>query len=608
MHPAVAPALLTFGSALALGGYIAARRERSALRVWLLALLAALAVWSLGSILRFSVATPAGVWSALHVVFLGSFFAPPLWFLAMHEIARPVRGEASARRSLLSAALLAPSALFYLAFLTNDAHRLVLRHPDPDLLVRGPLVWAGPLFWSFVATAYAFVAAGALILWRGAGPRAAEYRYPRVSALWAAALLPVVASSAYVFQWVPIRFDPTPSLLGVSVLLISLSVFRYELLESSPLARRDLIEHLDEGVLLASPEGRVLVSNSAAAALLGAERRALAGRDLAEALSGLAGAGEAERPSRLDALASSQGSERIELAGPSGRRVEVRVAALRGESGRVVGRLAVLRDRTQERRDELQGRHAQMLDSLGTLAAGIAHEVNNPLAYIRANLSQVQRMGEQVEAAAAAGGPEAKLAAELADLREIAEETLDGIERIGSIVADIRTLGGVSRNDVFGELSLNQVASDALRLSNLHRDPAIQLETALAEPLPAVEGSAPRLVQAVLNLLINARQALAGRDAARISIESRVEPAFVALRVGDNGAGISPELQERIFDPFFSTKGPGRGTGLGLSISLDIARDHGGSLRVESAPGQGTVFELRLPRRPGDVGGAAGGR
>src|SRR5262249_38275094 len=132
---------------------------------------------------------------------------------------------------------------------------------------------------------------------------------------------------------------------------------------------------------------------------------------------------------------------------------------------------------------------------------------------------------------------------------------------------------------------------------------AIQL--ALAESAPT-RGNADRLVQVVVNLLVNARQALAGIAGARIAIETRAEAGEGLLEVRDNGPGIPEAVLDGVVDPFFTTRGPDEGTGLGLAIAFDIAREHGGALEVSSAPGQGACFVLRLPRRSGYAAGAGG--
>ena len=267
---------------------------------------------------------------------------------------------------------------------------------------------------------------------------------------------------------------------------------------------------------------------------------------------------------------------------------------VRDPRGEAVGQYLLLRDRTEERRFERIARQTQRMQTVGTLAAGIAHEVNNPLAFIRANLTEIQRLGEIAESHRQ--GPEAKLAAELADLPGIAAETLDGIHRIERIVSGIRRLS-TPRGEPVGRVDLNEVARDAVRLANLHRDTSVAVEVELWQQAVWVEGSARRLVQAVLNVVMNAHQALEHRPDRRIAIATRIDGDRAVIEVTDNGPGIARELQERIFDPFFTTKDPDQGTGLGLAIAFDIARDHGGLLDVSSRSGEGATFAFRLPAR-----------
>jgi len=197
---------------------------------------------------------------------------------------------------------------------------------------------------------------------------------------------------------------------------------------------------------------------------------------------------------------------------------------------------------------------------VGTLVAGIAHEVNNPLAFIHANLMQIQRFGEIVEAHRE--GPAAKLAGEHADLAPIAAETLDGIQRIERIVADMRRLSS-SREETLVRIDLNEVARNAIRLANLHRDASVAIEVSFwGEPL-CVEGSAQRLVQAVLNVLVNSRQALGRRQDGQIALCVRTDADLAVIEVRDNGPGIPRELHERIFDPFLRRRIPTRGPAWG---------------------------------------------
>ena len=354
-----------------------------------------------------------------------------------------------------------------------------------------------------------------------------------------------------------------------------------------------MIEHLPDGVVLADAGGAILDLNPAAAAILGVAGASLRQRPLAALLDDfLLDADVVHFRAALAQLGETGAPLAAELATPDHRRIEFSAMLVRDARGEPVGQCAVLRDRTEERRFERLVRQTQRLQTVGTLVAGIAHEVNNPLAFIHANLMQIQRLGEIAEAHRT--GPEAKLAAELADLGPIAAETLDGIVRIERIVADMRRLS-TSRDDSFARVDLNDVARDAIRLANLHRDASIAIDVAYTREPLWLEGSAQRLVQAVLNVLMNSRQALGRRRDGHIALRVRADADQAVIEVSDDGPGIAPELHERIFDPFFTTKDPDQGTGLGLAVALEIARDHGGVLDVRSRPGEGATFSLRLP-------------
>jgi len=349
---------------------------------------------------------------------------------------------------------------------------------------------------------------------------------------------------------------------------------------------------------MATAGGVILDSNPRAALILGSSPEALRGRHLADAFANRAPeAQRREQQERLERVALCSDPLVMELCTGDERRIEARVACVRDADGVVSGQFAVLRDRTEERRGERVARQTQRFESVGTLAAGIAHEVNNPLAFIRANLSQIYRMGELVEQVADRVEDDAgrKLVHELVDLRTIAEETLDGIARIERIVVDMRELAN-SPEQMRESVDLNVCARDAVRLANLRQELNIRVVTRLEEGLPLVMGASQRLVQALLNLVVNARHVLHDKPDGLIQLETRRADGRVEVLVSDNGIGISEEIQERIFDPFFTTKDPDQGSGLGLAIAFDILNDHGGSLEVRSRPGEGACFIASLPR------------
>jgi PAS domain S-box-containing protein len=592
MHPAVLPAALAFAASLAMAAYVAPQREKTDLHWLLLALLGSLMLWTLGTLSRFCVTSPAGLHASLRLLFLGVFAAPPLWLLLAASYAR--LGIAVRRRGLYLV-LMVPSALAYLALLTNEGHRLVLREESFAALEAGGAAWAGPVFWTFLAWAYTCVFGGALIYLATAGRMVAGDERRRGLLLALASAIPLVVSPIYLFRLLPVPFDLTPASLVISLLISSAAVFRYRLLQSLPVGRRDVIEHLHDGVVMASASGVILDLNPAAERILGRRAWDLRRRPLAAVLADLAP--ERQGPAlreALEQLPRRREPVALELRTTDERRIALSAARTRDGSGGETGQFAVLRDRTDERRLEHLLQQTQRLQTVGTLAAGIAHEVNNPLAFIRANLSQIHRMGELVEQG---GEGSEKLGEELADLRQIAEETLDGIARIARIVGDMRGLASepAEGDEPFVDVDVNAVVRDAIRLANLHRKQVVDLKMLLSDELPAIHGSPERLVQALLNLLLNAKRAVEGARRPRISVTTERDDDAVAIRVSDNGPGIAYEIQERIFDPFFTTKGPDQGTGLGLSIAFDIIRDHGGVLEVRSRPGGGAAFVARIP-------------
>ncbi len=248
--------------------------------------------------------------------------------------------------------------------------------------------------------------------------------------------------------------------------------------------------------------------------------------------------------------------------------------------------VGVIRDITERKRLEGQLRLADRMASVGTLAAGVAHEINNPLAYVSANLSY---LGELLAEPTLADR-------ELADMREAVAEALEGTGRVRTIVQDLRAFARADEEQ-YGPVEVHPVLDGALRLvrSELQHRARLVREDA---PVPAVLGNAVRLGQVFINLFVNALQAFPERPAAdnRLRVATRTcAPGWVEVEVEDNGGGMSPEVQQRIFDPFFTTKPAGVGSGLGLAICHTIVQAMGGTIEVRSTLGRGTTFRLVLP-------------
>jgi signal transduction histidine kinase len=273
--------------------------------------------------------------------------------------------------------------------------------------------------------------------------------------------------------------------------------------------------------------------------------------------------------------------------------VSVAAAPLATRDGSIHGLVLIVRDRREVAGLRLRLITSGRLAAVGELAAGIAHEINNPLAFVRANLGHLRREWELLVGGLDKPEIDAGLRASLAEWGAVLEESLDGVDRAGAIVRDVRDFshaGGEAREPA----DLNTLVEAALRMATPQLARGVQIERAFGE-LPAVPCSPQRLKQLFLNLVVNAIQAVGAEGAIRVETRRSGERAVVI--VVDDGCGIAPEDLERIFDPFFTTKPAGEGTGLGLAISHEIARSHGGAIRVESELGRGTRVRVELPLR-----------
>jgi signal transduction histidine kinase len=229
-------------------------------------------------------------------------------------------------------------------------------------------------------------------------------------------------------------------------------------------------------------------------------------------------------------------------------------------------------------RNELERRlvQADKLSSIGLLAAGVAHEVNTPLAVIS---TYAQMLAKQIS------GDDQKSRL----LEKIAKQTFRASEIVNSLLSFSRV-----SPTAFDEVSLNRIIRETLPLVEHQMEKAaIKVQLDLEEQLPLVKANVGKLQQVFLNLFLNARDAM--EVGGTLDVRSRSEGPSVWVDVIDTGRGILPENLPRIFDPFFTTKPGRKGTGLGLSVTYGIVREHGGTIEVESQPGQGTRFHLEFP-------------
>jgi signal transduction histidine kinase len=257
------------------------------------------------------------------------------------------------------------------------------------------------------------------------------------------------------------------------------------------------------------------------------------------------------------------------------------------EKGRVEAVVVHSRDVTETRKLEEQLMHSQKIESIGTLAGGVAHEINNPINGI---MNYAELILDRLEK----DNPAAEFA------REILHET----RRIAKIVKNLLTFARHEKQS-HSPAQLADIVSSVLSLiQTVMRHDQIDLRVEIPDDLPKIKCRSQQIQQVVMNLMTNARDALNERypgyssekklrvSAGLIEKEHR---RFIRTTVEDSGTGIPAEIRDRIFDPFFTTKPKETGTGLGLSISYGIVKDHGGELSVESEPGRCTRFHLDLP-------------
>ncbi len=272
---------------------------------------------------------------------------------------------------------------------------------------------------------------------------------------------------------------------------------------------------------------------------------------------------------------------------------EITASPLRNAQGSPISILIVKRDVTLEKEYQAKYYHAEKMATIGLLAAGVAHEINNPLAAISGFAEGLKRRLPRLQAALGQADGFQDLAV---DFEEYVGTILNECDRCRDIVQGLLTFSP-RQNAEFARVDLNQLVEDVLRLlqHQLRRYPPDSVRLALAASAPEARGVAPELKQVVLNLVLNGLDAI--RDGGQITLLSAQNgEQEVVLHVVDTGCGIAPEHMAKLFEPFFTTKPVGQGTGVGLSTCYNIIRQHDGEIQVASKSGRGSTFTVRLPR------------
>ena len=290
------------------------------------------------------------------------------------------------------------------------------------------------------------------------------------------------------------------------------------------------------------------------------------------------------------------------------RTVRTSKVPLRDENGEVIGIIGVGFDITERKVAEQRLAASEHLESIGRLAAGVAHEINTPIQYLNDSVYFIRDAMQDLLA------HNAKLAAMLPeppepdediedlkkDLPPALDRVVEGLARIAEIVRSMKEFSHVDQREM-ARVDLNRAINSTLIIARTEYKYIAELETEFAD-LPMVLCHGGQINQVVLNLVVNAAHAIADRNKALgstekglITVKTRIEDGFAVISIGDTGGGIPEAIRKRIFEPFFTTKEVGRGTGQGLSIAHNVINAHGGKLDFVTEMGKGTTFEVYLP-------------
>ncbi len=351
---------------------------------------------------------------------------------------------------------------------------------------------------------------------------------------------------------------------------------------------RAVFDSIEEGLVVHGRDGELLHHNNAALDLLGFTAQRLMASRPDTLLVDLLAPGQPNPTVRaLDEGVPQPPQALVLQGGLSHRSVEATAVPYR-DPNQVLGVVTLLRDVTPRRLLEQHLRTADRLTSLGTLAAGVAHEVNNPLAYIIGNIQFALEVLE---------GKRGLSQDVQAEIPEALGEALHGAERVRRIVADLGVFSRQSESGVASNVDVRKAVGSALSLTNHELKHRCRVVRHDAE-VPAILVHEGRLVQVLVNLLINAAHAMPVGEADKHTVEvttALLPDGHVTVTIKDDGCGIPEDIQARVFDPFFTTKTVGEGTGLGLSICHSLIKQMGGDIQLQSQTGVGTTVTLRLP-------------
>ncbi len=403
--------------------------------------------------------------------------------------------------------------------------------------------------------------------------------------------------------WVSVSSTPRMNAAGEYAGALAMITDRTEHREAEDALRRSeeqyrqIVETTTDGIITVDANGQILFVNKRLAEMLGYQPSEMVGKPATSFMpvSGQAVATAAFKRRESGLTDSVDGT----FLHRDGTEVTAHVAGtpVVDAKGNHTGSMAVVRDVTEQRRLQSQLMVSDRMASVGTLAAGVAHEINNPLAAVMANLDYIADVIGQLGGNNPSGMSPAMRETWIRDeIKAPLDDAREASERVRFIVRDLKIFSRSPTEELRGPINVKAVMESSLRMAwNEVRHRARLVKN--YGNVPDVDANEARLGQVFLNLIVNAAQAIPEGSAEdnEIRLITRLEGNRVVIEVSDTGPGIPPEIINRVFDAFFTTKGVGVGSGLGLAICQRIVTDIGGDLTVRSAVGTGTVFRVSLP-------------
>jgi len=590
-----------------------------------------------------------------NIGYIGSMSVPVTWLLFAILYTNAGKPFANWKKVLLS---VFPFFIIIMVW-SNDAHQLMWSNEHqvtsgPFLVVAKTY---GPLFWIAVVHNYTLVISGAIILIRQLFIGVPLYRKQAFILLFAACL-PLVWNAIYVFDLLSLpRKDLTPVMFAISGIAITLGLMRFKLFKTIPFAYPIIVQQMNDGVLVFDSSDHLLETNPAACRMTGLDKQPLFDkrhqqvgwlatiRDISQRKQTEQGLKERKEQyftlvehgndgiaivqngliiyanSKIKEMSGYQLEEILEkpftqfvspeqrktvekyyqkriggqesagryearLINKQGQEVYVEISASIIEYEGQIADIAIVRDLTANKQAELENRKlrdkaemASRLAAIGEMAAGIAHEINNPLTGVIGFSELLATRGDLPKEV-------------MADLQIINH----GSQRVVEIVKRLLTFARQNK-PVKTRLDVHELLDNTLEFrSYVFKTANIEVIRQYDPKLPWITADPGQLQQVFLNIFINAEQAMRKvHDGGKITITTTRKDQFLSIRIADDGPGMTPEVKAKIFQPFFTTKGPKDGTGLGLSLAMAIILDHHGTIEVESEYGQGTAFTINLP-------------